>query len=70
MKEPMKVDYRSVADHLTNRDLNNRKPYRNKELKRKARQMARVDPKSGKWFSTAPVMKHPVQPHLNQRSDA
>ena len=60
----MMYDDRTTHEHLSNRNMNNRKPYRTKKQKAMAKANAKVDAKSGKTFSSAPVSRHAIQQAL------
>jgi hypothetical protein len=54
----MSNDFRSIKEHLSDRDYLNRKPYRTSVQKAEAKRLARVV--DGRWVSTASVTKHPI----------
>ncbi len=49
------------------RDYNNKKPYRSKELKELARKTAKKD-KYGHWHSDVPVLYHTAKKDLMKKS--
>jgi len=52
----MKLDTRSIKEHLSNRDYLNKKPFRNAAQKAEAKRLAKIV--DGRWVSNAPVSKH------------
>jgi hypothetical protein len=49
-------NFRSIKEHLADRDYINRKPYRNAAQKADARRLAKMA--DGRWVSSAAVTRH------------